>query len=314
MSTAAQAHPNIALVKYWGKQDVAGNLPAAPSLSITLDTLTTTTQVAVTTSKDRIYLNDKEVDDEKITRCLSALRTSYGIPHLEVRTQNNFPTAAGLASSASGFAALVTAVNSECELELDPPALSDLARRASGSAARSIFGGFVALEGPGWQARQILGPDEWPLQTIVAITATDRKSTPSSTGMSLSRDTSPFYASWVSSTHADFQRGKECIAEHDFSALATLAESSCLKMHAVMLSSNPALIYWNAATLSCIHKVRELRAAGLAVFFTVDAGPQVKAVCLPDAAKTVQEALEAIPGVRQVLCTGIGPDAHIVTQ
>ncbi len=312
MSTTAEAHPNIALVKYWGKHDAARNIPAAPSLSITLDTLQTTTQVTATSGSDKLYLNDKESHDPKIIDYLSLLRTSHDIGHLEIHTRNNFPTAAGLASSASGFAALITAINAECELGLATGELSALARRASGSAARSLFGGFVALNGPDWRAHILLEPDRWPLRAVVAITTAARKSTPSSTGMELSKNTSPYYSAWVSSTHTDFQEGKELVARQDFAGLGALAEFSCLKMHGLMLSTNPGLLYWNAATMACIHAVRELRQAGVPVFFTVDAGPQVKAVCLPEAEAQVSSALSAIGGVHKVLQTGLGAGARIV--
>ena len=314
MITTAEAHPNIALVKYWGKHDVARNVPATPSLSITLDTLKTTTQVTATTGTDKLYRDNKETHDSKVIDYLNLLRTSHDIGHLEIHTQNNFPTAAGLASSASGFAALITAINTECELGLSSGELSALARRASGSAARSIFGGFVALNGPDWQARTLLEPDRWPLRTVVAITTAARKRTSSSVGMELSKSTSPYYPAWVSSTHADFQEGEALVARQDFAGLAALAEFSCLKMHGLMLSTNPGLLYWNAATMACIHKVRELRQAGLPVFFTVDAGPQVKAVCLPEAQGDVSSALSAIGGVQKVLLAGLGSGARIVAS
>jgi diphosphomevalonate decarboxylase len=312
VSTTALAHPNIALVKYWGKQDAADNIPAAPSLSITLDTLHTTTQVTATTGADQIYLNDKVSNDKKISACLNEIKRAYAIPFLEVHTRNNFPTAAGLASSASGFAALVTAINGECELGLTPQTLSSLARQASGSAARSVFGGFVALEGPDWQARQVMDTADWPLRTIVAITTTAPKSTSSSAGMRLSRDTSAYYDAWVSSTHDDFQVGLAAVQAKDFAALADIAEISCLKMHGLMLSSGPGLIYWNPATVACIHAIRTLRHAGLPVFFTVDAGPQVKAVCLPEAEEPVREALQSVAGVQRVLVAGLGTGARII--
>jgi diphosphomevalonate decarboxylase len=312
VSTTAEAHPNIALVKYWGKHDVDRNIPAAPSLSITLDTLKTTTQVTATTGADKVYLDNKESHDKKILDYLKLLRRSHDIGHLEIHTQNNFPTAAGLASSASGFAALITAINSECELGLRPGALSALARRASGSAARSIFGGFVALTAPDWEARALLEPDRWPLRTVVAITTASRKGISSSAGMELSKSTSPYYPAWVASTHTDFEHGEALVSRQDFTGLATLAEFSCLKMHGLMLSTNPGLLYWNAATMACIHAVRELRGEGLPVFFTVDAGPQVKAICLPEAEVDVSRALSAIDGVQRVLRAGLGAGVRIV--
>ncbi len=312
MSATAHAHPNIALVKYWGKHDGTDNVPATPSLSITLDTLLTRTRVAAAGSRDRIYFDDQLVADAKVLGFLAALRACFDIPHLEVRTYNNFPTAAGLASSASGFAALITAVNVECELKLNPEELSDWARRASASAARSVFGGFVALRGPDWRAQPLLAPDRWPLRVVVAVTTGEPKQTPSSQGMALSKATSPYFSAWVSSTQADFERGLDIVDTRDFSALAELAELSCLKMHALMLSTNPGLIYWNAATVAAIHAVRALRESGIPVFFTVDAGPQLKAVCLPEAEDAVRQALQSVPGVQRIMSAGLGPGARTV--
>ncbi len=311
MSTTAQAHPNIALVKYWGKQDGTGNLPATPSLSITLDTLQTTTTVEAAQGSDRVYFDDKAADDPKILAFLAELRRLYDIPPLTVRTQNNFPAGAGLASSASGFAALTTAIDAECELGLSRSTLSALARMGSGSAARSIFGGFVALEGPAWEARQVLAPTEWPLTTIVVITSSEQKRIPSTTGIPLSKQTSPYFPAWVTSTRADFDLGLLLVARRDFDALAELAEQSCLTMHALMLSTRPPLLYWNTATMACIEAIREMGQAGLSVFFTIDAGPQVKAVCLPQAAEEVRSTLQQISGVEQVLTAGLGNGASI---
>lgn len=312
MSTTACAHPNIALIKYWGKTSRPGNYPATPSLSITLDTLVTTTEVRNCEQADRIFFDDVEASDPTVLACLEEFRADFQIPHLEVHTSNNFPTAAGLASSASGFAALVAAINAHCELGLDHQTQSDRARRASGSAARSVFGGIVALQGPRWVAEQVIEADAWPLRTVIAITTSQKKTVSSSAGMKLSEDTSPYYASWLTSTTTDFKNALTFVQSRDFDALASLAEFSCLKMHGLMLSTNPGLLYWNPATIACLHAIRELRQQGLPVFFTVDAGPQVKAVCLPQAEDPVQRTLQGISGVEQVLATGLGEGAWIV--
>jgi diphosphomevalonate decarboxylase len=309
VTTTACAHPNIALIKYWGKAPDPGNLPAAPSLSITLDTLMTRTSVDFA-SVDRFELDGRELADPKLAGCLADLRARYDIPPLAIRSTNNFPTAAGLASSASGFAALVTAVDAHCRLGMDDATRSVFARRASGSAARSVFGGFVALAGPAWSATPVLAPDAWPLRVVVAVTASGPKAVASSAGMRRSMD-SPYYPAWVTSTHDDFQSALACIAARDFPALADLAEYSCLKMHGLMLASRPGLIYWNAATTSSLHRIRELRAGGLPVFFTVDAGPQVKAICLPEAAPAVAAALAEVPGVIRILEAGLGAGACV---
>lgn len=312
MGTTARAHPNIALIKYWGKAPGSGNIPATPSLSITLDSLVTETRVDTGPAHDRVYFDDEPAEDRKVLDWLEAIRQRYDIPPLEIRTANNFPTAAGLASSASGFAALVVAVDAQCGLQLDQATLSDLARRASGSAARSIFGGYVAIRGPRWVAEPVLSPDAWPLKTVIAVTTTARKSVPSSQGMAISAATSPYYADWVESTRVDFNDALAAVKAHDFQALAELAEFSCLKMHGLMLGSRPGLLYWNAATVSCLHAVRSLRQDGVDVFFTVDAGPQVKAVCQPRAVDDVRAALAEVPGVEQIVTTGLGSGARVI--
>jgi len=311
MITVSQAHPNIALVKYWGKAPGPGNVPAAPSLSITLDTLCTTTEVE-NAAKDALVLDGEPADDPKVAACLARLRERWDIPPLNIRTANNFPTAAGLASSASGFAALITAVDAHCDLNMTPQQRSDYARRASGSAARSVFGGFVALQGPSWHGETVLDADAWPLRVVIAIAQTGRKSVSSSEGMQRSAATSPYYPAWVSSTREDFDAALPLLRARDFAGLADLAEFSCLKMHGLMLSSRPGLLYWNAATMTCMHRIREMRADGVPVFFTIDAGPQVKAVCLPEAEQTVVEALSGVDGLQRVLTTGLGQGARVV--
>ena len=310
MSVIAHAHPNIALIKYWGKAPGPGNVPATPSLSVTLDTLETTTEVA-TAERDSVVLNGRPVTDAKIAACLARLRQRFTVPPLAIRSHNNFPTAAGLASSASGFAALVTAIDRLCGLNLGPAERSVLAREASASAARSLFEGFVALEGPEWQARPLLSASDWPLRIVIAVTDTGVKAVSSSEGMRRSAATAPYYDAWVESTRADFAAALRLVAARDFDALAELAEHSCLKMHALMLASRPGLIYWNATTVACLHALRALREMGHAVFFTVDAGPQVKAICLPEDEPPVARALAAVTGVTQILRAGLGAGAWV---
>jgi diphosphomevalonate decarboxylase len=235
-----------------------------------------------------------------------------------VESNNDFPTAAGLASSASGFVALVTAADAALGADIPQVELADMARRASGSAARSIFGGFVELrltpDGPRpTETRQILEPSAWPLRVAVAVTETGPKEIGSTEGMVRTERTSPYYEGWVNSSEDDLAEARGAIARRDFEALADVSESSCLKMHAVMLSARPGLVYWNGATVECIRRVRELRANGVPVFFTIDAGPQVKAVCAPEAFDRVAAELAEAEGVQQVLASGLGEGARVVT-
>ena len=309
--TTAHAHPNIALVKYWGKQEKPGNLPATPNLSISLAGLTTVTHVSDAPS-DTFILNSKETSDPKLVRWLEALRGTFDVPPLQIDSGNDFPTSAGLASSASGFAALITAINAHCDLGLNQEMCSEWARMGSASAARSIFGGFVALVPPQWQAIPMAKRDHWPLEVVVAVTSNEPKSVNSGDGMERSRLTSPYYNAWVRDATTDFAAASEAIERRDFPSLATVVELNCLKMHSIMLTSQPTLSYWTPASIACMDRVRSLREEGHDVFFTVDAGPQIKAVCLPASADAVASALSETQGVLEVIRSSLGEGARVV--
>jgi diphosphomevalonate decarboxylase len=322
MKATAIAHPNIALIKYWGKSDVEHNVPAVGSLSITLDGLTTTTSVHFDfdLESDHFTLDGLERPEmaERVSGCLDLVRGRAGVDvRARVGSENDFPTAAGLASSASGFAALAVAAKEALGAEIGTTELADIARQASGSAARSLFGGFVELRlRPGGrfptETLQILGPAEWPLRVAVAVTDPGPKTTGSTEGMLRTEQTSPFYPAWVESSEADLAEAREAVARRDFEALAEISESSCLKMHAVMMSARPGLVYWNGTTVECLHCVRKLRAGGVPAFFTIDAGPQVKVICEPDAFDRVTAELASIEGVQRVLTSGLGDGARVV--
>lgn len=320
MRATAIAHPNIALIKYWGKRETAGNLPAVGSLSITLDAMRARTCVEFEPGRrgDSVLLDGAEDAEtsRRVTACLDLLRRRAGVAHgARVESHNDFPTGAGLASSAAGFAALVTAGAAALGLAPDPAGLAEVARIGSGSAPRSLYGGFALLRNRadgGVSCEPWLAPEQWSLRVVIAITAAGRKAVSSRDGMALSRDSSPYYGEWLRSHPADLEAGMRAVRARDFGALAELAEHNCLKMHAVMMTTRPALLYWAPATLACLHAVRELRDAGHAAFFTIDAGPQVKAVCLPESAAAVAAALAVIPGVSRVLESGLGAGARVV--
>ena len=320
MDVTAEAHPNIALVKYWGKSPGGDNLPAASSLSITLKGLSTRTRVTASpdAAGDVVYLDDTLTEDPRIHTHLARLKTLADgpVPDLRIESWNSFPTAAGLASSASGFAALTVAINAALDLGLDTHQLSSYARMASASAARSLWGGFVTLAGgtraTHGSAEPLKPADHWPLSIVVAVCSTARKAVSSTAGMQASRLSSPFFAAWCEATEQHFESARDAVTRRDFKALAEIAETSCLGMHAVMLSTRPALIYWSPATLAAIECVRALRADGTPVFFTIDAGPQLKAVCEPASAPAVAAALRDVPGVQEVLLAGLGGGARIV--
>ncbi len=318
MQATVRARSNIALVKYWGKADAALNIPAVGSISITLDQLWTDTSVRFdpALARDRLVLGGEERADQlaRVSRCLDLVRQRAEVDlKAEVVSSNNFPTGAGLASSASGFAALVGAAAAALAGDWPARELSILARRGSGSAARSIFGGFVemhrgsAADGSDSYAEQLADAAFWPWTVRVAITARGEKAVGSGEGMTRSAESSPYYRAWVDTHPPDMAAARRAIRARDFADLAAVAESSCLKMHAAAMSTTPPLIYWNGATLECLQRIGELKAKGLAVFFTIDAGPQVKAVCLPESAAEVGRELKRLPGVKDVIVTGLGP-------
>ena len=314
MQATAVAQPNIALIKYWGKRDISRNLPAVGSISITLRELFTRMRVRFDDEFESDALTVNGLPDDKMLPRLSAcLDRVAGQDRLRARIEStcNFPIAAGLASSASSFAALTVAAAAATGSTADTLGLARLAGRASGSAARSLFGGFVELSNAGdeIELRELCAPDAWPLQVVVAITETGPKAVGSTEAMEASRQTSPFYSDWVSRQAHDLATAREAIAGRDFEKLAAIAEHNCLKMHSVMWASRPPMVYWNAATMRCLQTVRQLQGQGVGVFFTIDAGPQVKAVCLPEATASVEAALRATEGVRDVMISGLGEGA-----
>lgn len=314
MRAVARAQPNIALIKYWGKRDTARNLPAVGSISITLSGLHTEMAVEPDPAlgDDVLVVNGRE-DRGMLDRVQSCLDNVAGAdrPRMRVISDCNFPIAAGLASSASAFAALVVAADAALGLRRGTSELARLAGRASGSAARSLYGGFVELENDGDDIAvgTLLDAAAWPLTVVVAVTTAQRKATSSGDAMEISRRTSPFYGRWVDQQPADLDEARESIEARDFARLGSIAEHNCLKMHSVMWASRPPMIYWSGATLAAMQTVRELQSEGVPVFFTIDAGPQVKAVCLPGAAERVRVALQATPGVIDTMVSGLGAGA-----
>jgi diphosphomevalonate decarboxylase len=317
----ARAHSNIALIKYWGKRDAALNIPAVGSISLTLDALSTDTRVTFRSglTEDEFWLAGTRADATRASHLLDIVRGSSGISSWAVvESTNNFPTAAGLASSASGFAALAVAASTAAGLSLDNRELSILARRGSGSAARSLFGGIVEMhagtddDGLDSFAEPVLAREAWPLTVVIAITELGQKNVNSTTGMGGSALTSPFYPAWVDTGKDDLAAMRLAIANRDFEQLGELAEYSCLKLHGLMMSTRPALLYWNAATMAAIHAVYELRASGIPVYFTIDAGPQLKALCLPEHAGAVEDALGQIAGVHETRISTLGHGAQLL--
>lgn len=323
---SARAHPNIALAKYWGKRSSSLNLPAVGSLSLTLAGMETRTSVAFRDDldADRIELDGAPASEairRRISAFLDLIRQEGGTQRRAlVRSSNDFPTGAGLASSASGFAALALSAATAAGLELSPNRLSELARRGSGSAPRSLYGGWVRMHrgdqesGADAIATPLHPESHWDLSMLIAITTEHSKSQGSTDGMNLTRDTSPFYDAWIDQSEPLLAAMTSAIASRDLAAVGALMEASCLRMHAVMLSADPGIIYWNPATVAAIERVRELRSSGLACYFTIDAGPQVKVLCEAANAPAISTALADAPGVLRIITTQPGPGAELINE
>lgn len=326
MKTAtAIASPNIALAKYWGKREDGANLPAVPSLSVTLAGMSTTTSVLFDEGlgADLLVLDGAVADRASTARVagmLERVRAASGLREFaRVESANDFPTASGLASSASAFAALAVAATAAAGLPVDATWQSDLARRTSVSAARSLFGGFVELRAgrPGdshLAAEPVAAADHWPLSVIVAVTSEGRKAVGSTDGMLHTVLTSPYYPAWVTSAPALFSRIRDAIHRRDLEALGPAVEQSALLMHAAALGAAPGVLYWNAATVQTLLAVRRMRSEGLLAFATIDAGPHVKVVSAPNDEAAVVNALRAVPGVLRTIETRVGPGPRLLAR
>lgn len=317
-SATVRAHANIALAKYWGKADTSRNLPAVPSLSLTLAGMRTTTEVtfAPELGCDELVLGGKADLGKALARASKLLNEVRGLAQVttfaRVRSHNDFPTAAGLASSASGFAALALAATRALGLDLPIERVSALARAASASAARSLFGGFVELGASAESAARVAPPEHWSLKMLVAVTSEAAKDTGSTDGMQHTARTSPYYASWVADAPRLFAEVKAAVLARDFERLAPAVEHSAMMMHASMLAASPALIYFRPATLAVIEAVRAQRRNGTPACFTIDAGPHVKVLVEASQAQALGRALANVEGVLRVLESEPGPDATVL--
>ena len=339
----ATAHSNIALVKYWGKRagvDPELNLPAVGSLSMTLDELRTVTEIEPSQTeapqltagaRDHFELDGEPLGGKAAAKVFAHLDRIWRLgqlggerPACVVRSHNHLPTAAGLASSASGFAALTVAA-AGCFGLVDPPLddaarvrLSTWSRMGSGSAARSLWGGYVrqhrgeAADGSDCRAAPLHGPDQLEVSMLIVHTARGAKQVASTGGMESSRETSPYYGAWVDTSEADLAAAEAALAAREVEALGALMERSCFKMHACMLASSPPLLYWNGTTLEVIRRVWQLRReGGPRGFVTSDAGPHVKVLARRAAAAKLAAALRSVAGVHEVQQVDPGPAARL---
>jgi diphosphomevalonate decarboxylase len=338
-AVTARACANIALAKYWGKASDDLKLPAVPSLSVTLDGLLTTTTVTHVPGRQagaHTFSLQGQVASmqsasahvpEGMRRVLEVIgQFQRGLPEdhalrggaLDVVSENGFPTASGLASSASGFAALAAAlrslrtgvlVSAESAHEAELASAADYARTLSASSARSIFPGFAELL-PSGVAAQVATRDHMPLTVLVCVATDAAKALSSSAGMKLTRSRSMYYATWIEQAPMLFRELKACLLQRDFAGMGELLEMSALSMHASALAAG--VVYFRGVTLDLYAAVRELRNQGISAWASMDAGPHVKVFVQPDEAEYVRSSLLEVPGVKRILVTKPGPGVQCI--
>ena len=319
----ARAYTNIALIKYWGKKNESLILPMNNSLSLTLDAFYTETEVSFSEAytEDQFYLDNQlqvEKATKKISTFLDIVREKAGTKKkAKVISQNFVPTAAGLASSASGLAALAGACNEALKLGLDDQALSRLARRGSGSACRSIFGGFVEWEKGHDDQSSYAHPIssdgfEDHLAMVFLLLNEQKKDVSSRDCMRRTVETSSFYQGWLDSVEADLYQLKQAIKTNNFQLLGETMEQNGLKMHGTTLAARPPFTYWSPDSLKAMQAVRDLRNQGIPCYFTMDAGPNVKVLVQKDHLDKVKTTFSDLFSSQQVISAFAGPGMTII--
>lgn len=317
----ACACSNLAFIKYWGNTDDALRLPANGSISMNLGGLITRTTVEF---RDDLTADIANLDGRTLSTGKALDRISTHLDHFRklanatryavIDSASNFPVGAGIASSASAFAALTLAAASALDLDLSERQLTTYARLGSGSASRSVPGGYVEWY-PGAThessyAETFALADHWALTDLVAIVSREHKQTGSTEGHATAA-TSPLQNARVADAPRRLERCKQAVLNRDFEQFTEVVEQDSNIMHAVMMTGTPSLFYWQAATMTVMSAVRQLRAQGIAVCYTIDAGPNVHCLCAPGAEDRVRVALEAIPGVDEILTAPVGGKAYV---
>lgn len=317
----ARAHTNIALIKYWGKRDKNLIIPMNDSLSLTLDEFYTETTVQFDSQRqtDQLILDGVAQPTTRVTPFLDIIRNQAKLTAKAVVTStNHVPTAAGLASSASAYAALAAAASRAAGLTLNRQEMSQLARRGSGSATRSIFGGFVEWQAGTDDATSYAVPlDEhptWPIRMITVVVDRTAKKIGSRAGMQTVVATSPFYQEWVKKARADLAAIKPAIAAHNIQQTGTIAESNAMAMHALNLTATPHFTYFTAGSLTAMRCVENLRATGIPCYYTMDAGPNVKVLCEEQHVSSVLAALQHYFSANDLLVAHPGPGVQIISE
>ncbi|HES2190785.1 TPA: diphosphomevalonate decarboxylase [Streptococcus pyogenes] len=277
------SYANIAIIKYWGKENQAKMIPSTSSISLTLENMFTTTSVSFlpdTATSDQFYINGILQNDEEHTK-ISAIIDQFRQPgqaFVKMETQNNMPTAAGLSSSSSGLSALVKTCDQLFDTQLDQKALAQKAKFASGSSSRSFFGPVAAWDKDSGAIYKV--ETDLKMAMIMLVLNAAKKPISSREGMKLCRDTSTTFDQWVEQSAIDYQHMLTYLKTNNFEKVGQLTEANALAMHATTKTANPPFSYLTKESYQAMEAVKELRQEGFACYFTMDAGPNVKVLCL----------------------------------
>jgi len=312
-SATARSHPNIAVIKYWGKRNIELNLPAVPSISLTLSKFHTTTTVHWNVDVDEFLLNNTTQSPERSQKVFTFLDLiDVNRPPCKVESTNNFPTAAGLASSASAFSALAMAATSAAKQSPTLKELSILARQGSGSACRSFWDGWVewkkGVQADGLDSHgvPIASANHWDVRMVMAVVSDQQKKISSRTGMMDTQKTSPMYDAWCQTAANDVHIARNAILNKDLDTLGRQMEHSTLKMFSTMFTTQPSIRYWKPKTLAVVECVESLRQQGVPCWYTMDAGPNVKILCHAEHAQKIAHTVQKIVTNTHILEPGYG--------
>jgi diphosphomevalonate decarboxylase len=321
MKATSRAFSNIALVKYWGKNDDRLRLPVNSSVSIGLDKIFTDTTVEVDKeiTRDEIEIDGDSFSQKETKRVIDHLnlirKHAANSTFAKVKTKNNFPKGIGAASSASGFAALTMAAAAAYGLQLSPKHLSILARQGSGSASRSISGG-VSVWHKGTSdetsyAENIALPQNWDLRVLLILVGDiTQKKVGSTEGMELA-STSPYFSQAVIEGEENAKKIQKILQEKDWIGFGQVIEAECYRLHMLCMTSVPSILYWNGITVEIFQKLYTLREQGVVGYFTVDAGPHVHVICQKKDCTIISKKLKAVQGIKQVMECGVSPSAYL---
>ncbi len=309
-----RASSDIALIKYWGKKDEILRLPENGSISMILAGLDTVTTVEfspeLTLDEVTIAGEQDRKEAARVSKHLDRIRKLAGTKlFAKVDSENSFPRGTGLSSSGSGFAALTYAATDALNLNLSEKELSILARQGSGTACRCVCGGYVE-----WQdgdssetsySTTIFPADYWQIVDVVAVVDEGRKKISSTEGHQTAQS-SPFFQARQAHLPAKIEAVKTALAAQDFTKLGEIVEAEALEFHSILLTSQPTLIAWYPGTVEVMLAVQQLRAEGVAAYFTINTGFNVHVLTLPEYQDQVQAKLAELPLVKKTLIAVTG--------